>query len=83
MTRINKNHGGSYVVENGKTKKVEGTQEPKVAAPRDSKGKRLDGIAETENQKPPSPNSGAALSAVHGVGGANTGTKTKNERTKK
>lgn len=47
MTKVtknapNKNMGGSYVVENGKAKKIEGTVEPKVSAPRDKTGERLD-----------------------------------------
>jgi len=50
MTRINKSHGGSYVVEKGKTRKVEGTVEPEISAPRDKHGNRLDRPA--GSQKP-------------------------------
>lgn len=56
MTKTIKRRGGSYVADNGKIKKVEGTQEPDVAAPRDGKGKRLDRLPEAEGQKPSLPN---------------------------
>ncbi|MBL4801954.1 MAG: hypothetical protein JKY45_08670 [Emcibacter sp.] len=42
MTQVIKRQGGSYVVDGNKTKKVEGTKEPKTSAPRDKDGNRLD-----------------------------------------
>lgn len=74
MTKVTKRQGGSYVVDGNKTKKVEGTVEPEVSAPRDKDGNRLD---ETNQGGNVARNSGAALSAVHGVEN-NTGTRTEN-----
>jgi len=73
------NHGGSYVVEKGKTRKVEGTVEPEISAPRDAQGVRLDRQRpeKTSQGGNVAQNNGAALSAVHGVGEDNTGTKIK------
>ncbi|WP_339863187.1 hypothetical protein [Paremcibacter congregatus] len=42
MTKVSKKQGGSFVVENGRHKKIEGTQETAVPAPRDSAGQRMD-----------------------------------------